>query len=162
MKDKGRIVWKERFRTKLMNYGTPITFLMFLIVISFYDTEEQILYIFIILFFLFITLLNFTLRFSYMTLNGIRLGNYNIKYKYYFFPKKIKYFHWKDIKKIKIIGKSTYGYKIASPKDYLIIKSKIDNKSYDCYISDSRGFVKALKKLKKDYLLDRYSKYLKV
>ncbi len=99
-------------------------------------------------------------RLTYITSEGIRIGNaYDDSYERVLLKQKPKYLLWNEIKEIKIIGREVPrpGYKWLV--DFLIIKTK-NGQKYECFIADPKGFVKAIKELKKDHLFDKDSKYL--
>lgn len=99
-------------------------------------------------------------RLTYITSEGIRIGNaYDDSYERIFLKQKPTFIEWNKIKEIKIIGKEVPrpGYKWLV--DFLIIKTK-EGKKYQSFIARPKGFIQALKKLKKSSLLSKDSKYL--
>lgn len=96
---------------------------------------------------------NLRLRFNYITKEGIRVGNAYHKSDF-ILRQKPTFLIWNEIKEIKLINKvarTALGSGVLI--GYLIIKTK-DNKLYECRIYNKNSFIKALKKLDREYLLN--------
>lgn len=99
-------------------------------------------------------------KLTYITKDGIRIGNaHDDAYGKFFLKQKQKFFTWDEVKKIKIIGRQVPRPGYSWIIDYLIITTT-DGKKYECFIAQPKGFVQALRQLKKAHLLSKDSKYL--
>jgi len=159
---KREIVWRDRPFSEMAK-GFLVAFIFLVVFVYIFITTKDtsgkvssgLLIIFALL--LFITLL--TRKFSYISNYGIRMGNITFNNKKLFGKKTIS-FQWDKIEKIKITGKMEFTYITYFPFDYLILKPRGEKRNYDCRINDPKRFIEVIKKLGKDNLLDKNSKYL--
>jgi len=97
---------------------------------------------------------------TYITNDGVRLGNaQRDTYDTFKFRRKAIFIKWRDIGYIKITRKEVrkpFHYTLI---DYIIIKIKND-KRIDSFIAQPKEFVEALKKIGKGKLLSKDSKYI--
>ena len=99
------------------------------------------------------------IRFTYVSDNGIRIGNArNGEYDYIKISKPI-FIKWNEIKNIKIYKKPIKQPLMLDYQSFLMIRTFSQDK-YESFIAQPDGFIQALKKLKKGYLLAKDSKHL--
>ncbi len=159
-------IWQDRHIKKyILITITSIAFLVFLI-ISFDDLFMpklnldyfSIMGILIFLLLLIIHILR--VRLNFVTKNGIRIGNApDDSYEVFRLKQKPILIKWSDIKEIKIFGREVRRPLNSAIIDMLTIKTK-SNKKYECFVAKPKGFVQALKTVKKTHLLSKGSKYL--
>lgn len=155
-----KIIWKDNKSFELSRTIFIIilfvcsSFLIFLPGIEF--KIIGFIYLFIIIFMIYLLLKR---RLTFIEKEGIVIGNlpYN-KRAFYDSSQYPELIYWNLLKSILIKGK-VHSSRLSMLMDYLYLIKK-DGKTYECIIYDPKGFIQALKKLKKDYLLDKDSKYL--
>lgn len=104
----------------------------------------------------------FRVKLSYIDSNGIRIGNApDDSYEKFKLNQKIHYIEWSQINNIKIKGRGIKRPTHMDVIDILTVNIK-DNQKYESFIADPKGFLKALKSLKKDKLVAEDSKYVEV
>ena len=96
---------------------------------------------------------------SFLKSNGIKIGNLTFR-KWGTFDKTQDnlFIKWNNIKNLKLVQRVHLTTKISLVRHYLIIKTK-QNKKYESIIYDVPGFLKTLKKINKNHLLTKDSKY---
>jgi len=117
--------------------------------------------ILIILGFFFLLLVHILrVKLNFVTEKGIRIGNApDDSYEVFRLKQKPTTINWSDIREIKIFGREIRRPLNSVIIDMLAIKTR-DNNKYESFIADPKGFVKAIKDLKKQHLLSKNSKYL--
>jgi len=96
----------------------------------------------------------------YISNEGIRIGNApDDRYQHIKLKNKATFLKWNEIKSIKIERHQVRRMAAYDLIDFLVIKIKA-GKKYQSFIARPKGFVNALKQLKKDHLLSKDSKYL--
>jgi len=90
---------------------------------------------------------------------GIQIGNLTLK-KWSTFEKNQNniFLGWNLIKSIKIVGKAHQTPKLSVLRKYVILETNLDRK-FEFLVYDINGFTNTLKKLNKDHLLSKDSKY---
>lgn len=161
--DSGTIVWRDMKGIRGGIIASLIIFVVLIVVIfSISDAQSsminKILGIAGGILFIYGLLILALKRHNCITSNGIKIGNITAKHSDLFFVKS-HFFSWDEIDSLRIKGKLGYTYASYFPFDYLFLKCKGENKKYYCRIDDTRGFIKALKSIKKSYLLDEKTKY---
>lgn len=158
-------VWKDThyFRIFLLSLG--YIFVIFMIWISFNNLELNIKRVSINLIILLIPIIIITNihrnRLSFITNEGIFMGNTILdNYEKIILPKNA-FLSWKEIDTIKISNHTVNHNTRLVLRPFLNIKSK-DGKKYECFIAQPESFVQALKKLNRFNLMSKDSKYLDV
>jgi len=155
------ITWRDDLKKKKLSLIFIIILFFFFLILFFKNNTIESRYSFINFFFLVLLLpLIFLIpilriRLSYLTNKGLRIGNapddnffsYYLKHPPIFLP-------WEHIKHIKIKNKVIRHGPSCLKKEFLIIKDT-EGKEYECYLSDSKGLVDALKKVSKENLLKK-------
>jgi hypothetical protein len=156
--EKGRVVWTE--------YSKFIYFLnlfIYLILFSIFSLSAFVVktnvervgvmgvaVICLLIFF-------FSLRVRYLCLisTGLWTGNAisGMWTGLFKFSQKDTFLAWGEIKNISLMNKRISAGSLLWPAKFAITKTK-DGKLYESLVKDIPGFVQALKKLNKDYLLD--------
>lgn len=99
-------------------------------------------------------------KLTYLTIDGIRIGNApDDRYQHFKLTKKALFIKWNEIKSIKTVRHEVRRMAWAELKDFLVIKTK-DGEVYQSFIAQPKGFIKNVKDLKKDYLFSKDSKYI--
>ncbi len=110
---------------------------------------EAVFPIISILFFLIILYVFLRSKLSYVTEQGIRIGNiYRNSERDLFLKQKSSLFFWKDINKINIVRREVRGKGMSLLRNFLVLKLKKKG-DLECFINDKDGFIKSLKKLGK-------------
>ena len=161
MKDK--IIWRDKNTKEILRKVVSIAMILFFLVIIVFGFSYKFLFIFllVIISLLFIPT-QFKRKLSYITKNGIGIGNitYKTNANTLFFRQKPSFLKWEEIKQIEVVTKASLSPKWSELFDYLILKKKGTNKNYECLIYDSKGFIKTIKKFKKSNLFTKDSKYI--
>lgn len=98
-------------------------------------------------------------RLSYISKEGIRIGNcYRNCSKHLILKQKPTFILWDKVKNIKIFGVKERSLIHGFTSDYLSVATK-DHKKYDCLLNDPKGFLKTIEDLKKSHLFTKDSKY---
>ena|SRR3989338_7197375 len=156
-------IWKD-FHPKRIFWLTLMLILLVVFFVSLKDifnsnNQYEIIsgvFVIVLIFFFLFNLIRTDL--SYITKNGIRLGNTKDDKYQSFKLQKSHFSTWNDIHSIKIKGRVVKRPTYADLIDVLEIKSK-DNEKYECFIAQPQEFIKALKQLNKQHLLSKDSKY---
>jgi len=99
-------------------------------------------------------------KLTYVTNEGIRIGNApDDKYQHIKLTKKALFIKWDEINSIKIVRHEVRRMAWFDLINYLVIKTK-GGKVYESFIAKPNGFIKNVKDLKKDYLFSKDSKYI--
>ena len=154
---KNIIIWKDKDYT--LYVILIFIFLILFILLVLIRIDIYIKLVFILLFFLIMVFIIDKLKVNSIGIetSGIRIHDYLSED----FERKNKLILWKEINNLQIENHFTKGPSwISLLLSFLVIKTKNKGK-YKQQIIDPKSFVQALKKLKKDYLIDKDSKYLK-
>lgn len=156
------IVWKDFHLRRILLFFLSIITISFIAYNYLYRQlkwNEALLSIFILLFFIYILINIAMTKLTYVTKNGIRIGNIlDDNYERIKSLKKTMFLDWVDIKEIKVYGKVTHRIWIEVLVDFLVIKTK-PGKKYESFIANPKGFLKAIKRLNKGKLVSKDSKY---
>jgi hypothetical protein len=160
-KRKQIVIWKDRNLNEIILMIITLISIIFLIAIFFVVVSKSERIYFIVLSGIIglwalesQLLRNLTIIFS----NGILIGNISLKRWHTVIPKRRKFLIWKDITSIRLIDREVKVPGGSWSRKFTSIKDK-DEKRYECVVYDSKGFILALKKLNKDHLLDKKSRY---
>lgn len=103
---------------------------------------------------LLLLLLVLRIKLTYVTENGIRIGNapngeyYSIKLS------KSKFIIWREIKTVQIYKKTVKQPLMLDYQNFLLIKTK-NTQIYESFVANPKGFIQTLKKLNKHHLLTK-------
>ena len=164
--EKSDKIWVDWYIKKYIYIGICASGFLFFLTISFKQLAilklslDYFSILSILTFFLLLTLHILRVRLSFILPDSIRIGNApDDTYEIFRLKQKPTTISWNDIKKIKIFGRQIRHPLNSVNIDILSIKTK-DNKKYESFIAQPKGFIQAIKKLKKTHLLSKNSKYL--
>ena len=99
------------------------------------------------------------MKLTYITKDGIRIGNSpEESYQTLRLMEQPKFIKWNEISNVKIIGREVKRPVSVRVINILVIKTN-NGKKLECFIAQPKGFVNALKDLKKYTFLTKDSKY---
>jgi hypothetical protein len=157
-------IWKDNIIFKLLLIGMFLIGMFFaLIGIIISNHNDKFIFFLLLLVFIFLIYINSQRRLARIYSEGISLGNITFKKSKQTSSdrnQKGEIIEWDLIKSLLFEGKVQGSYRGTIIADYLYLLKKDGNK-YNCLIYDPKGFIETLKKLNKDYLFDKNSKYLK-
>lgn len=160
-------VWKDhhlgRIVFVLVNILLIMLFVYFIVTADYnnlFSFYLGVLFILLFLFWLFNTIIRAKL--TYITRKGIRIGNMpSHTYEFFFLKKNAMFLGWEKIKQVGIIRRVVRVKHYSVLKDFIVIKTK-DGKKYECFLAQPKGFISALKSIKKYHLLSKESKYREI
>jgi hypothetical protein len=158
-------IWRDTHYFRIFLLICSYIFLLFYLkaVIKYFsnDVKQSLLLILIMCIPILFIINILRTRLTYITSEGIRIGNApEDTYERIKLPKTI-FLSWKEIDKITIINRVVKHNFRQVLRPFLIVKSK-KGKRYECFIAQPRSFLEALKKLNKFNLVSKDSKYLDV
>ena len=120
---------------------------------------ESIGFPFMIIVFIFFIYQTFRIKLTYITNDGIRIGNApDHKYTCLKLKQKPIFLEWGQIKQINIVNHAILVKYFSILKPFIIVKTN-NRKKYECFLAQPKGFVKALKSINRQHLLSKDSKY---
>ncbi len=156
-------VWRDFHWVKILHeisYGVMLAYGIFLTVSNPLLSQPLILVPMVIvsLLMIYVILAALLTKLTYITNNGIRVGNsHNGAYTIIPIKKKADFILWKDVDYIMLINKVVRPGYVSFLKPFLVVKTT-KGKRYDCFIACPGSFLKALKRINKDHLVkDRKS-----
>ena len=161
-------LWTDIHIFKIFLIFFSIVFITFFVYAPFKERISYSIYFWIIYlvglcFFIYLFLLVSIPKSTYVTDQGIRVGNipnHIYDYNLFTFTRKAIFLEWDEIKNIKILNKEVNHATIMMLNTILTINSK-QGKRYDTFIADPKNFVFTLKSLNKNKLISKSSKFLK-
>ena len=161
-------LWQDRHIKKFIYITLVLFILLFFLYISFdhlVNPELSLSYFsitIILTFFLLFLIHIFRVRLTFISLDGIRLGNApDDSYEKFKLHQKSINIYWNEIKSIRIIGRQIKRPTYIDIINILIISTKKGIK-YESFIAQPKGFVKTIKAFKKGHLFVKDSKYLEI
>ena len=159
-------IWKEVYLRRYIYLAICISgFLVFSYIFfdDIFSIELNLDYFSIVIilgFFLLLLMHILRVKLTFFTKEVIRIGNApDDSYEVFRLKQKPSVINWSDVKEIKIFGREVRRPLNSAIINMLAIKTK-SNKKYECFIAQPKGFIQALKTLKKTHLLSKDSKYL--
>ena len=157
-----RKIWRDINIRRIYYFFLSVGMISFII---YYNTDytleknEIILSFIIAIYSIFIMFNTLRTKLTYISNQGIRIGNaLNDKYDAFKSLKKAEFIPWGVIDSIKIFRREIHRPFHNVLISYVLIKTK-DNKKYESFIANPKGFIQALKTLKKTHLISKDSKY---
>ena len=160
MKNKEKL-WKDFHITRLINLLFAfllISIPIYIIIKEYNNGEYSLSGIIFLIFWIYFSNILLRTRLTYITNEGINIGNAPDDNYEKLKLKKIVFIYWKDIKEIKIVRHEVGRMGWVALKQFLVIKTK-EGKAYKSFISNYKGFIKIMKKLNKSNLFSKDSKY---
>lgn len=155
-------IWKDFHLRMVIYFFLSISLISFVIYYYFYKQpgwNELLLSLFILIFSIFILFNIVKTKLTYITSGGVRIGNaQEDSYERFNLKKETIFINWEEVKEIKIIRKVTKRSFREILIDYIVIKTR-DNEKYESFIANPNGFLKTLKKLNKGRLVSKDSRY---
>jgi hypothetical protein len=153
-------IWQDVHLSKYLSSLFFILFFSFLFWTGFRDyyqikTYQIVIVSLVFLFALYYFISMWTPKPTYVAVGGIRIGdipNDGYELNIFKFKRESTFLSWSQIKNVNIINKSVKHNFLLVLKPFLVVRSK-DGRKYQTFIANPKGFVKALKELKKDKLL---------
>ena len=145
-----KIIWRDIHWLRLFFIITCIIIDIGIIYLLIFDFNPFGLIISIVP--LFLTILLFRYKLTYITSEGIRIGNAPDDTYGKIKLMNSSFLSWKEIKEIKIINHQVSRNICWIIKPFISIKSK-KGRRYECFIANPKGFSNALEKLHKSSLL---------
>ena len=153
-----RIIWRDIDRFKIVNYVIILGFFTFFaygLIVEHQDfiVWPSILIMGVLTFLLYGFIANLRIKLTYITTDGIRVGNApDDVYTKMRLKNKPLFLKWTQIKSIRI-------YEEPVRHNFLIVKRpfleiiNLDNKRFKCFLSNPSEFIQTLRKLNKDRLI---------
>ncbi|MEK6818299.1 MAG: hypothetical protein AABY10_00015 [Nanoarchaeota archaeon] len=160
-KDKGEVVWRDnRIIDNVLTIISIVGILFggYILLIMATTYIEKIESILIILVCIIVTYSQIIRKLSFICTEGIFIGNASLKEWNSLNLIKRIFLKWKDVRYLKLENHEVKVSKGSWCKTFIVITTK-RNKKYQCVVYDPKGFIQALKKLKKYHLLSKDSKY---
>jgi len=157
------IQWRDLHWYKILSYIISLGFFLFFSFSLFsersYDLVNILLFGGISCFSLYLFFATLTTKLTYITQEGIRIGNAtNDTYSRIIFSGS-PFLEWNQIRKIYITNNVVRHGWVLFLRPFLIIKLK-NGKTYKTFVARPRNFIKTLRELKKEDLLSKNSKYI--
>ncbi len=156
-------VWKDfNFRWLIILFGQILLSLILIYAVVKENAFEKykiiIILISLVPLFMFFNLIR--IKLTYITSDGIGIGNAkNFDYSSIFLTHKPTFLKWKSIKNIKIVGKEYRGnFGIMWKIHILTIRTK-DGKNFECYLAKPEGFVANIHGLGEGKLFSKDSEF---